>query len=157
MSTAWILGTASTVFQKWPERTFRDLSEEVVEGALADAAIGGSTVEHIVFANCAMGAHGQDNIRGQVALTAMMRDGRLPARVPVVNVEAGCATGSAAFHAAVTAVRAGDVDVALAVGVEKTLVPDDPVATFKLFSGGIDQRHDTSGERSSPSRESARA
>lgn len=141
MSTAWILGTASTVFQKWPERTFRDLSEEVVEAALGDAAIGGASVEHVVFANCAMGAHGQDNIRGQVALTAMMRDGRLPARVPVVNVEAGCATGSAAFHAAVTAVRAGDVDVALAVGVEKTLVPDDPVATFKLFSGGIDQRH----------------
>ncbi|HCH62570.1 MAG: thiolase [Deltaproteobacteria bacterium] len=141
MSNAWILGTASTVFQKWPDRTFRDLAKEVVEGVLSDSGIAGSDVEHIVFANCAMGAHGQDNIRGQVALTALMRDGRLPARVPIVNVEAGCATGSAAFHAAVSAVRAGDVDVALAIGVEKTLVPDDPVRTFQLFSGGIDQRH----------------
>ena len=141
MSNAWILGTASTVFQKWPDRSFRDLSEEVVEGVLSDAGVTGSDVEHIVFANCAMAAHGQDNIRGQVALTALMRDGRLPARVPIVNVEAGCATGSAAFHAAVAAVRSGDVDVALAIGVEKTLVPDDPVRTFKLFSGGIDQRH----------------
>ena len=141
MSTAWILGTASTVFQKWPERSFRDLAEEVVGGALTDAGVAGADVEHAAFANCAMGAHGQDNIRGQVALTGMMRDGRLRARLPVINIEAGCATGSAAFHAAVQAVRAGDVDVALAVGVEKTLVPDDPVRTFQLFSGGIDQRH----------------
>ena len=141
MPNAWILGTASTVFQKWPDRSFRDLAEEVVEGVLADAGIPGTQVEHTVFGNCAMGAHGQDNIRGQVALTAMMRDGRLPARMPIVNVEAGCATGSAAFHAAVQAVRSGDVDVAMALGVEKTLVPDDPVKTFRLFSGGIDQRH----------------
>jgi len=141
MSSAWILGTASTVFQKWPDRTFRSLAEAVVSGSLADAGVDGNDVEHVVFGNCAMGAHGQDNIRGQVALTAMMRDGRLPARVPIVNVEAGCATGSAAFHAAVQAVRAGDADVALAVGVEKTLVPDDPVKTFRLFQGGIDQRH----------------
>jgi len=141
MSAAWILGTASTVFQKWPEQSFRDLAEAAVTEALADASIDGTPIEHAVFGNCAMGAHGQDNIRGQVALTAMMRDGRLPARLPIVNVEAGCATGSAAFHAAVQAVRAGDVDVALAIGVEKTLVPDDPVKTFKLFSGGIDQRH----------------
>lgn len=141
MSSAWILGTASTVFDKWPDRSFRDLAEEVVDAVLADAGVDGDSVEHVTFGNCAMGAHGQDNIRGQVALTAMMRDGRLPPRVPIVNVEAGCATGSAAFHAAVQAVRAGDVDIALALGVEKTLVPDDPIATFKLFSGGIDQRH----------------
>lgn len=141
MSNAWILGTASTVFDKWPDRTFRDLAEEVVSAVLDDAAIDGTDVEHTVFGNCAMGTHGQDNIRGQVALTPMMRDGRLPARMPIVNVEAGCATGSAAFHAAVQAVRSGDVDLALALGVEKTLVPNDPIATFKLFSGGIDQRH----------------
>jgi len=141
MSTAWVLGTASSVFQKWPDRGFRDLAEEVTSAVLADAGIDGEQVEHAVFGNCAMGAHGQDNIRGQVALTAMMRDGRLPARLPIVNVEAGCATGSAALHAAVMAVRAGEVDVALALGVEKTLVPDDPVKTFKLFQGGIDQHH----------------
>lgn len=141
MSSAWILGTASTVFQKWPARSFRDLAEAVVTAALEDGGVSGDDVEHVVFGNCAMGAHGQDNIRGQVALTAMMRDGRLPARLPIVNVEAGCATGSAAFHAAVQAVRAGDVDVALALGVEKTLVPDDPVRTFQVFQGGIDQRH----------------
>lgn len=139
--TAWIIGSASTPFQKWPQRGFRDLASEVIAAVTADAGISADSVQHAVFANCAMGAHGQDNIRGQVALTPMMRDGRLPARLPIINVEAGCATGSAAFHAAVQAVRAGDVDVALAIGVEKTLVPDDPVATFKLFAGGIDQLH----------------
>ena len=141
MTTAWVLGTASTVFQKWPDRSFRDLAQEATEAVLTDSGIDGEQVEHAVFGNCAMGAHGQDNIRGQVALTQMMRDGRLRARLPIINVEAGCATGSAALHAAIQAVRAGDVDVALALGVEKTLVPDDPVKTFKLFQGGIDQRH----------------
>ena len=141
MSNAWVLATASSIFKKWPDRSFRSLAEAVTEAALADAGVDGEQLEHAVFGNCAMGAHGQDNIRGQVALTQMMRDGRLPARLPIVNVEAGCATGSAALHAAVQAVRSGDADLVLALGVEKTLVPDDPVKTFKLFQGGIDQRH----------------
>lgn len=141
MTTAFLLGTASTSFDKHLTRGFRDLAEAAIEDALRDAQLDGSNVEHVVFGNCAMGVHGQDNIRGQVALTAMMRDGRLPARVPIVNVEAGCATGSAALHAAIQAVRSGDVDVALAVGVEKTLVPNDPIKTFQLFQGGIDQLH----------------
>lgn len=139
MRDVYLVGTASTRFQRWPERDFRDLSTEVVNAALADA--GGGAVEAVFFGNCAMGVWGQDNIRGQVALTPLLRDGTLDPRTPVVNVEAGCATGSAAFSGAVRAVRAGECELALAVGVEKTFVPDDPVKTFALFDGGIDQLH----------------
>jgi acetyl-CoA acetyltransferase len=144
MSEAWIVATASTPFQKWPERGFRSLAEEVVEGLLVDAGLpDGAPVEGAWFANCAMGHWGQHNIRGQTVLDPLQRAGRLPSRLPVVNVEAGCATGSVAFHGAVNAVKAGTVDMALAIGVEKTLIPDSPEKTFAVFDGGIDQRHKT--------------
>lgn len=139
--TAYILGSASTRFQRHPDRDFRSLAEEVVTGALADAGTDGSVLQSAWFGNCAMGTWGQQNIRGQVAMTPMLRDGRLPERLPILNVEGGCVTGSMAFHSAWKDVLSGDSDVSLAVGVEKVFVPDDPVATFKLFLGGVDQRH----------------
>jgi acetyl-CoA acetyltransferase len=139
---AYLLGTSSTRFHRHPDRDFRSLADEVVRAALADGGMeDGSAIGSAWFGNCAMGTWGQQNIRGQVALAPLLRDGTLPERLPIVNVEGGCATGSMAFHAACRDVRAGDVDVSLAVGVEKVFVPDDPVATFALFQGGVDQRH----------------
>ena len=141
MSEVYVVGSASTVFQKWPERGFRDLSAEVVEGALKDAGLAdGAAVQYVAFGNCAMGTWGQANIRGQVALSPLQRGGRLNPDAPIVNVEGGCATGSLALHSAVQAVRGG-AGMALAVGVEKTWVPDDPAKSFALFAGGIDQLH----------------
>ncbi len=142
MSDVYVIGSASTAFTHLPDRDFRELARMVVREALDDAGVErGAMVDAAWFGNCAMGHWGQDNIRGQVALTELMRDGTLPARLPIVNVEAGCATGSAAFHGAVKDVASGDADVALAIGIEKTWIPDDPRRTFALFSGGIDQRH----------------
>ncbi len=138
----WIVATASTPFQKWPDRDFRSLAAEVVENILSDAMLeDGQGIGAVHFGNCAMGHWGQHNIRGQTVLDPLQRAGRLAARLPTVNVEAGCATGSAAFHGAVNTVAAGAADMVLALGVEKTLIPDDPKATFAVFDGGIDQRH----------------
>lgn len=141
MTATYIVGSAATAFRKWPERDFRDLTAEVVEGALADAGLpDGLGVQQVAFGNCALGTWGQANIRGQGCLSPLQRAGRLNPDAPIVNVEGGCATGSVALHAAVQAVRAG-AGMALAVGVEKTWVPDDPAKSFALFAGGIDQRH----------------
>lgn len=142
MQTAWVLGAAATPFRKWPERDFRSLTEEAVEGALADAGLAdGRAVDAVWFGNCAMHLWGQGNLRGQHALAPMVASGRLRGPAPIVNVEGGCATGSLALHAAVNAVRAGDTDLALAIGVEKTVVPDDPAKMFAIFAGGIEQLH----------------
>lgn len=59
--------------------------------------------------------------------------------MPVINVEAGCATGSLALHGAWLSVLAGQSQVALALGVEKTYYPGDPARSAALFNGGIDQ------------------
>ncbi len=71
---AYILGSASTEFRRHPERDFRSLAREVVEGALGDAGVEGSAPSSAWFGNCAMGTWGQANIRGQVAMTPMLRD-----------------------------------------------------------------------------------
>ncbi|MCB9679669.1 MAG: thiolase family protein [Alphaproteobacteria bacterium] len=142
MSDVWVIGASSTGFRKWPDRTHRDLAEEAVTSALADAGFAdGAPAEAVWFGNCAMNVFGQDNIRGQVALQPLVRAGRLDGTAPIVNVEGGCATGTAALHGAFTAVASGQVGTALAVGVEKTWVPDDPMKSFQLFLGGIDQLH----------------
>lgn len=116
------------------------MAQEVVWAALADAELPGERVEAVYFGNCAMGSWGQGNIRGQVALGELTRSGALPPRVPILNVEAGCATGSVALHGAVQHVLAGG-DCALAVGVEKVWIPHDMAETFRLFLGGIDLLH----------------
>ncbi len=141
MSAVYLLGTSATRFQRWPERTFRDLADEAVRAALGDAGLrAAAPVEQVWFGNCAMGSWGQGNIRGQVVLDPLQRAGVLPARVPIINVEAGCATGSAAFHGAFKDVASGG-HLSLAVGVEKTFVPHDPAATLAVFDGGIDRLH----------------
>jgi acetyl-CoA acetyltransferase len=138
----WIVATAATAFGRHVDRGFRALAAEVVGGLRA--GLGGVELPEIDgawFGNCAMGHWGQHNIRGQTVLSPLQRAGALPDRLPVVNVEAGCATGSAAFHGAVMAVAGGGARFALALGVEKTIIPDDPAGTFAVFAGGIDQRH----------------
>jgi acetyl-CoA acetyltransferase len=59
-------------------------------------------------------------------------------RATITDVEAACATGFVAFEQACLAIRAGDADVALAVGVDKTFLPDLSLLG-PLFAGALDQ------------------
>lgn len=138
---AWIVAVSSTSFRRWPDRDFRDLGREVVQGALEDLRSDDAGIDSAWFGNCAMGVWGQSNIRGQTVLDPLMREGVLPAGTPVANVEGGCATGSLALASAVKDVLAGSADLSLALGVEKVFVPDDPVKTFGVFVGGADVQH----------------
>lgn len=136
----YALGVASTRFRKWPERSFQDLAAEACRGVLADAGLeSGTEIDFVWFGNCGLGTWGQPNIRGQVCLTPLLREGVLPERVPLVNVEGACATASMAFHGAWKDVLSGESDLVLALGVEKTFVPGDRGATMELFAGGIDR------------------
>jgi acetyl-CoA acetyltransferase len=86
-----------------------------------------------------MWTENQGSIRGQVCLTPLVREGRFPERIPVTNVEGGCATASLALNGAWKDILAGQADVSLAMGVEKTFYPDAPDKVAKLYFGGIDQ------------------
>lgn len=140
MSEAYVIGVGATRFGRHPSITHRSLTEEAVRNALSDAGLagGGAPVEQVWFGSCAMHVWGQPNIRGQVCVDGLMNEGTLPAGVPVLNVEGACATGSVALHGAYKDIRSGEQDLVLAVGVDKTFLPDDPAAMLGLFAGAID-------------------
>ena len=136
----YIIGTGSTTFGKHPNRSFRELAKESIQSAMDDAQHIHAP-QNIYFGNCAMHAFGQANIRGQTVLQPLFQEGLLAANTPITNIEAGCATGGASFHAAVQSLHHNDFS--MAVGVEKLLFPDDPkmLKSFPLFADGIDKHH----------------
>ncbi|GAB5467961.1 MAG: thiolase family protein [Rhodospirillales bacterium] len=140
MSDVYVIGTSCTPFGKQPDASFRDLTRQAYLAALADAGLeSGADIEMSWFGNCGMGTFGQRNIRGQVCMTPLVREGLFPERVSMINVEGGCATASMAFHGAWKDVLSGQAELSLAIGVEKTFFPDDTTKTLEIFEGGIDQ------------------
>ena len=148
MQDAYIIGTSCTRFGKQPGASFKDLTRQAYMAVLADAGLDdGGAIANAWFGNCGMGGWGQSNIRGQVCFTPLVREGLFPERVPMINVEGGCATATMALHGAWKDVLSGTSALSLAIGVEKTFVPDSvpggPAAAAArqqaLFDGGIDQ------------------
>ena len=106
----WILGIRMTKFGKHPDKDTVDLASEAALGALAD---GGVTMKDmgVLAAGCLMQANagiGQQ-LQKQIGQTG----------IPVYNVANACATGATALRTAIMAVKSGECDMGLAVGVEK--------------------------------------
>lgn len=140
MSDVYLIGAFSSVFSKRSDDSVKDLTREAYSGVLSDAGlIDSNDIESCWFGNCGMWVEEQGSIRGQVCLTPLVREGLFPERVPVINVEGGCATASLALNGAWKDIAAGTVDMVLALGVEKTFYPNNPAQSVRLFEGGIDQ------------------
>lgn len=140
MQNVYVIGVSCTAFGKQPDKTFKDLTRQAFSEVVADI---GADVAHQIgqawFGNCGMGTFGQRNIRGQVCFTPLVSERVFPERVPIINVEGGCATASMAFHGAYKDILSGEAQVSLAMGVEKTFFPNDAARTMEIFEGGIDQ------------------
>ncbi len=125
MRDAYVIGAHSTRFQKWPDKSYKDLTRETYLGVLADAGFDdGDDIEFAWFGNRGMWLNGQGSIRGQVCFTPLVREGLFPERVPIVNVEGACATASMALHGAWKDILSGQTEVSLAIGVEKVYTTD---------------------------------
>ena len=140
MEQVYLIGAGQTPFARFPERTHKDLAGEALEAALADAGFspGQAPLDGAWVGSCAMHAFGQPNLPGQVALAPSVASGRLPAGLPIVNVEGACATGAVCFQSALHALQAGQGELALALGVEKVFVPDDPAKMGAIFAAAMD-------------------
>ncbi len=106
----WILGIHMTKFGKYPDKDTVDLASQAALAALAD---GGVTMHDIgvLAAGCLMASNagiGQQ-LQKQIGQTG----------IPVYNVANACATGATALRTTIMAVKSGEVDMGLAVGVEK--------------------------------------
>jgi len=116
----WILGINMTKFGKHPDKDTVDLAAEAALAALSDAGV---TIKDmgILAAGNLMGASlgmGQA-LQKQIGQTG----------IPVYNVANACATGATALRTAIMAVKAGECDYGMAVGVEK-------LAGAGLLAGG---------------------
>ena len=140
MDRVYIIGSYCTAFGRRPQDSVKDLAREAYEQVLGDAGLDdGGMIESGWFGNCGMWTEDQGSIRGQVCLTPLVREGRFPERVPVTNVEGGCATASLALNGAWKDVLSGQAEVSFAMGLEKTFYPGEPEKVAKMFYGGIDQ------------------
>ena len=120
MRDVYVAGAAMTQFGKFPDSSMRALAEQATADALSDADLSAGEVDTAFFANATAGIlHGQEMIRGQVALR---HTGLLG--IPIVNVENACASASTAVHLAWMAVASGAAEVAIAVGSEQLTHPD---------------------------------
>jgi acetyl-CoA acyltransferase len=116
----WILGIQMTKFGKHPELDTVDMAAEAAMGALSDAGVTMADIGVIAAGNLMNASAGiGQQLQKQIGQTG----------IPVYNVANACATGATALRTAIMAVKAGEVDYGLAVGVEK-------LAGAGLLAGG---------------------
>ena len=138
----FVVGASCSSFGNHAGKSFSTLARETYLEALDDCEVPTSDanlIEQAWFGNVGMGQWGQGGIRGQVCFTSLVAEGIFPERVPIVNVEAGCATASMAFHGAWKDILSGQAQVSLAIGVEKLVSPIDPTRASAIFNTAIDQ------------------
>ncbi len=131
---AIIAGVGMTRFMKYPDKGLKELGTEATRTAVADAGLELRDLEAAYVGNCAAGlVTGQESIRGQVILNTIG-----VGKIPIINVENACASGSSALLQACAMVSSGLYDVVLALGVEKLTHPDK-LRSFAAFAGAVDQ------------------
>ena len=105
----WILGITMTPFGKHKDLDVLDLGSRAIMEALDDAGVSMSDMGILAAGNL-MGSRGiGQELQKQVGQTG----------IPVYNVANACATGATALRTAIMAIKAGETDFGLAVGVEK--------------------------------------
>ncbi len=105
----WILGIHMTKFGKHFDQDVVDLGSEAVRGALTDAGVTMADIGLLAAGNLMGPGNFGQNLQKQIGQTG----------IPVYNVSNACATGATALRTAIMAVKAGEVRMGLAVGVEK--------------------------------------
>jgi len=140
MKDVYVVGSYSTQFKKWVDKSMKNLTRDTYLGVLEDAGMSdGRDIEFAWFGNCAMGIlWEQDIIRGHVCLSPLVEEGLFPERVPVINVEGACATASMAFHGACKDILSGQCEVSLAIGVDKFYHPDMEKVLL-AYQNGVDR------------------
>ncbi len=120
-----ILGIGQVPVDEHWDNTLRDLAGEAALAALQDAKR--ERVDGIFVGNML-----SNLLVHQQHLGAMLADWLGLAPVAAVKIESACGSGGAAFRAALQAVASGELDSALAVGVEKMTETDSAQTTAAL-------------------------
>ncbi|SLN71039.1 thiolase family protein [Oceanibacterium hippocampi] len=133
MGKAYIAAASMIPFGKYPDRTASDLGREAIGSLLEETGIETSAIE-AVYAGRAFSSHidGQVAVPGQVALAASgICD------VPVFNIDNACAACPSALHLATQAIRAGQYEAVMVIGMDKLYATDRRRSMRALF-GAMD-------------------
>ncbi len=107
-----ILGIGQTKIDEHWDKSLRDLAGEAIFATLQDA--GRESAEGLYIGNMLSGiVDHQNNLGTYIADWVGMLGSE------AVKIEAACASGAAAFRSALIAVASGEMDSAIAVGIEK--------------------------------------
>lgn len=137
--TAAMVGWAHLPFGKHTEETVESLIVKAAVAAIDDAGIGPEEIDEIVLGHFNAGFSAQD-FTASLVLQAdpMLRF------TPATRVENACATGSAAVHQGVRAIRSGDARFVLVVGVEQmTTTPGAEIGRNLLKASYLPEDGDT--------------
>jgi len=130
---AVVAGVGMTPFGKHLDKSLKWLAGQPVLAALEDAGLTIADVEAVYSGNCVAGlVTGQESIRGQVALLDIGLG-----RVPIINIENACGSGSTALNQAAMMVSAGYYDVVVVVGFEK-LYHENKAISYAALGGAVD-------------------
>jgi len=111
MRDVFVVGVGMTRIGKHPERSGHDLGAEALRDALVDAQLPWQRVQNLVVGHTDSGGHTALNLLHEFPWTG----------IPVHTVSSQSATGTQAFVNAYLSVATGQVDVAAAVGLERSL------------------------------------
>jgi acetyl-CoA acyltransferase len=98
-----------TKFGKHPDKDLVDLASEAALAALADGGVDIRQMGVLAAGNLLGGGGIGQPLQKQIGQTG----------IPVYNVQNACATGATALRTVAMAIKAGEADMGLAVGVEK--------------------------------------
>lgn len=130
---AVVAGVGMTPFGKHLDKSLKWLAGTAVTAALEDAGLTVADVEAVYSGNCVAGlVTGQESIRGQVALLDVGLG-----RVPIINIENACGSGSTAMNQAAMMVSAGYYDVVVVMGFEK-LYHENKAVSYAALGGAVD-------------------
>jgi acetyl-CoA acetyltransferase len=109
MRPVYVVGTGLHPFGRFADRSLTAIGVDAVRSALADAGIGRGGFQ-AAYCGCVYGGVAS----GHKVLTALGLSGG-----PIVNVEAGCASGGAALAIGAADIATGRYDTVLVFGLEK--------------------------------------
>jgi acetyl-CoA acetyltransferase len=104
-----VIGVGMVPFGKHNDKTLADLGWPAVKAALKDANVPPARIEAAYCGTALGGMMAGQRILGRIGLTG----------IPVANIENACSSSSTALRQGVMAIRSGEYDVVLVIGVEK--------------------------------------
>ncbi len=110
MRDVFVIGVGMIKFGRYRDKDVHELAGEAARLALADAGMTINDIELLASGNLIQAG----NMIGQRIMQQVGQTG-----IPVVNVANACATGATAFREGFMAIKAGQYDTVLCVGVEQ--------------------------------------